>query len=233
MLTMCGAVVPPMSVEHVKRARREVGHRSPLRRGRSGPSFLTVDQFAAEIGCTTRTVRSYHSRGLLPPPVRVGRTPYYIERHLVRMHQVLSLQRRGLPLEAVRALFEPDLVLDESLLVSRNVGGAVRGKPELLSDLMRAGVLSRDPDGGVRVNGIRAVLAARVVAVPGLPVVPTLRLLAEVVRRVLPHVEPAACELRELLGEHPSHEELVELLVEAVRLGLLRSTPADGSPCPL
>lgn len=210
-----------------------MGHRSPLRRGRTGASFLTVDQFAAKIGCTTRTVRSYHARGLLPPPVRVGRTPYYIERHLVRMHQVLRLQRRGLPLEAVRALFEPDLVLDESLKVSRCVSVAVRGKPELLSDLVAAGVLSRYPDGGVRVNGIRAVLAARVVAVPGLPVAPTLRLLAEVVRRVLPHVEPAAGELRELLGDEPSNEELVELLVEAVRLGLLRSAPEDGSPCTL
>jgi DNA-binding transcriptional MerR regulator len=210
-----------MNVEHVERR----PDATSLRRRPSGV-FQTVDQFAAEIGCTTRTIRSYHARGPLPPPVRVGRTPYYVDHHLVRMRLVLRLQRCGLPLEAVRALFEPDVVLDESLSVSANVGGAVRGRPDLVDALVCTGVLTRSADGALHVNGIRAVLAARVVAAPGTPtgtpLGPALRLLVEAIRRVLPHAEPAAGELRELLGEGPTHEEIVELLVETVRLGLLR-----------
>ncbi|MFD9740659.1 MerR family transcriptional regulator [Umezawaea sp. NPDC059074] len=189
-----------------------------------------MDQFAAEIGCTTRTIRSYHARGLLPPPVRRGRTPYYVDHHLVRMHLVLRLQRCGLPLEAVRALLEPDLVLDESLAVSSGVGGAIRGRPGLLGALVCAGVLTRGQGGALRVNGIRAVLAARVVAAPGAQLGPALRVLVEAIHRVLPHAEPAAGELRELLGDGPTHEEIVELLVETVRLGLRRSGPATDCP---
>ncbi|MCG8914301.1 MerR family transcriptional regulator [Actinokineospora sp. PR83] len=207
--------------------------RAPARHTPTDPpdaSFLTVDQFAARIGCTTRTVRSYHSRGLLQPPVRVGRTPYYLRRHLARIRRVLGLQSRGLPLEAIRALLDPDLVLDESFLVTKAVDGAVRGKPRLLAVLVDAGVLTLHPDGTLHVHGVRAILAARTAVAPAAPLTPALRLLTECVRRVRPHAGPAADELRDLLGARPTHEELVELLVESFRLSLLHPGIADADP---
>src|SRR5437764_215117 len=46
---------------------------------------LTVDELARNAGITTRNVRAYQERGLLPPPTRVGRVGYYDERHLARL----------------------------------------------------------------------------------------------------------------------------------------------------
>lgn len=43
----------------------------------SSTEELTIDQLAAAVGLTVRTVRSYTTRGLLPPPRLRGRTGLY------------------------------------------------------------------------------------------------------------------------------------------------------------
>jgi DNA-binding transcriptional MerR regulator len=63
---------------------------------------LRIDELATEAGTTSRNVRAYQARGLLPPPDLVGRTGYYDEGHLHRLRLIDELQERGFSLEAIR-----------------------------------------------------------------------------------------------------------------------------------
>lgn len=63
--------------------------------------MLTVDELAAEIGMTVRTVRYYAGLGLLPAPERRGRLAYYSEIHVARLKLVRALQEHGLSLTAI------------------------------------------------------------------------------------------------------------------------------------
>jgi DNA-binding transcriptional MerR regulator len=65
---------------------------------------MTVDELAREAGTTTRNVRSYQTRGLLPPPRVVGRVGYYDRTHLARLNYIDRLQERGFSLAAIRDL---------------------------------------------------------------------------------------------------------------------------------
>ena len=190
--------------------------------------LMTVDHFAAKVGVTTRTVRSYHARGLLPPPVRVGRAPHYGSDHVARMRQVLRLQSRGLPLEAVRALLEPELVLGEFLPIGHTITAAVRANPALLAPMLESGILTRRADGSFEVRSVRAVLAAHAVCGRGASIGGALNLLAHVVFEVTSHSEAALERVRETVDQHagdalPSADDLSNLTVEVVRLCALRA----------
>jgi len=189
------------------------------------PSLRTIDQFADEIGMTTRTVRSYHSRGLLPPPIRVGRKPLYNGRHLIRMRDVLQLQRRGLPLEAIRALLEPDQVLGQFLPPNHSITAALRADPELLGTLIACGALTRGPGGGLVIRNARAVLAAHAAAAPGAAISQTLNVLADAITVMLPHARAAlagvdAAVRHNLPGHRALVDGLIDVVVEAFRLAL-------------
>jgi len=62
---------------------------------------LTIDELARRIGTTTRNIRALQTRGLLPPPVVVGRVGYYGEAHVERLRLVARLQERGYSLAAI------------------------------------------------------------------------------------------------------------------------------------
>ncbi len=63
---------------------------------------LRIDDLAARAGTTSRNIRAYQARGLLPAPVLTGRTGYYHEEHLRRLELIGELQERGFSLEAIR-----------------------------------------------------------------------------------------------------------------------------------
>lgn len=63
---------------------------------------LRIDELAREAGTTSRNVRAYQARGLLPAPELDGRTGYYGEEHLRRLEIIGDLQKRGFSLEAIR-----------------------------------------------------------------------------------------------------------------------------------
>lgn len=65
---------------------------------------MTVDELARLSGTTTRNVRAYQTKGLLPPPRVVGRVGYYDEEHLARLKDIDRLQDRGFSLAAIRDL---------------------------------------------------------------------------------------------------------------------------------
>ncbi|QKT08615.1 MerR family transcriptional regulator [Gordonia sp. X0973] len=54
-----------------------------------------IDDLAREAGTTTRNVRGYQDRGLLPRPIRRGRIAIYSDAHLERLRVINNLLRRG------------------------------------------------------------------------------------------------------------------------------------------
>jgi DNA-binding transcriptional MerR regulator len=67
---------------------------------------MTIDELSRESGATTRTIRSYQDRGLLPSPEIIGRTGYYNADHLVRLEMIARLLDQRFSLAAIGALFE-------------------------------------------------------------------------------------------------------------------------------
>lgn len=65
-----------------------------------------IDELASRAGTTSRNIRAYQQRGLLPGPRLVGRTGYYSEEHLRRLEIIGRLQERGFSLEAIRQTLE-------------------------------------------------------------------------------------------------------------------------------
>lgn len=62
---------------------------------------MTIDELAHESGVSTRNVRYYQTRGLLPPPTVEGRTGWYDRAHVERLQLIQELQAEGLNLQAI------------------------------------------------------------------------------------------------------------------------------------
>jgi DNA-binding transcriptional MerR regulator len=65
---------------------------------------MTIEALAQRSGATTRTIRSYQTQGLLPPPSLDGRTGYYDDGHLARLRLIDRLQDRGFSLAGIAEL---------------------------------------------------------------------------------------------------------------------------------
>ncbi len=65
-----------------------------------------LDELAREAGTSSRTVRYYVQRGLLPAPQFRGKDTVYGEEHLVRLRVIRRLQDAYLPLDAIAAELE-------------------------------------------------------------------------------------------------------------------------------
>jgi len=63
--------------------------------------LMTLDELCNRVGMSVRNVRFYTSRGLVPPPIRRGRSGYYSPDHLVRLELVQELQAHGFTLAAI------------------------------------------------------------------------------------------------------------------------------------
>jgi DNA-binding transcriptional MerR regulator len=66
-----------------------------------------VEELAETAGMSIPLVRSYQSKGLLPPPRHTGRVALYDGTHLERLRQIQDLKRRGYSLRAIGQLLEP------------------------------------------------------------------------------------------------------------------------------
>lgn len=62
---------------------------------------FTIDELAAAAGMTPRNVRAYRTKGLLAPPIRIGRTSQYRTAHLHRLRDIRKLRDAGLPLKMI------------------------------------------------------------------------------------------------------------------------------------
>src|SRR6202042_2565292 len=63
-----------------------------------------IDDLARLAGTTTRNIRVYRDRGLLPPPLRVGRIALYNDTHLTRLRLITSMLDRGYNIAHVREM---------------------------------------------------------------------------------------------------------------------------------
>lgn len=63
-----------------------------------------IDDLAREAKVTTRNIRAFAARGLLPPPQLKGRTGYYGPEHLTRLQRIATLQERGYSLNSIGEL---------------------------------------------------------------------------------------------------------------------------------
>jgi DNA-binding transcriptional MerR regulator len=63
--------------------------------------LLTLDELTNRVGMSVRNVRFYTTRGLVPPPIRRGRSGYYTPDHVARLELVQELQSHGFTLAAI------------------------------------------------------------------------------------------------------------------------------------
>jgi len=70
------------------------------------PNELKIDELARLAETTTRNIRAYQTRGLLPAPRMAGRVGYYGEGHLARLRYIDRLQARGFSLAAINDLLK-------------------------------------------------------------------------------------------------------------------------------
>jgi DNA-binding transcriptional MerR regulator len=112
---------------------------------------LTIDELAQATGVSSRNIRYYQTRGLLPPPEVSGRLGYYDRRHIDRLALIQELQAEGLNLQAIGWLLSGGAAVDTKEL--RRMKRAlldqwVVEKPiELPIDQVLQGLGDTDPEG--------------------------------------------------------------------------------------
>jgi len=74
--------------------------------GATPEQALSIGELAEQTGVSRRTVRFYVQRGLIDPPVGLGRASHYTQAHVEQIRRVLVLQRGGLQLDDINALPE-------------------------------------------------------------------------------------------------------------------------------
>jgi len=72
--------------------------------GASASGEYRIDDLARLGGTTTRNIRVYRDRGLLPPPLRVGRIALFNDTHLTRLRLITSMLDRGYNIAHVREM---------------------------------------------------------------------------------------------------------------------------------
>jgi DNA-binding transcriptional MerR regulator len=70
----------------------------------AGSGEYRIDDLARLAGTTTRNIRVYRDRGLLPPPLRVGRIALFNDTHLTRLRLITSMLDRGYNIAHVREM---------------------------------------------------------------------------------------------------------------------------------
>lgn len=67
---------------------------------------MFIDELARRAGVTSRNIRAYQSRGILPRPTIRGRVGIYDEGHLARLRVITRLREEGFSLAGVAKLIE-------------------------------------------------------------------------------------------------------------------------------
>ena len=119
-----------------------------------------IDDLARLAGTTTRNIRVYRDRGLLHPPLRVGRIALFNDTHLTRLRMITSLLDRGYNLahvnEMLSAWEQGKDVGDMLGLESAIAGSWATEKPERMS-IAKARRLVDDDPGFDRMVGLGVI----------------------------------------------------------------------------
>ena len=110
-----------------------------------------VQELARQAGITVELLRSYQSKGLLPPPRHEGRNAWYGARHLERLRLIKDLKGRGYSLRMIERAIErgaeqPDEAaavaeMPEERLTLAELAERTRVPPAMLRSLEASGVL--------------------------------------------------------------------------------------------
>jgi DNA-binding transcriptional MerR regulator len=108
-----------------------------------------IDELAQLAGTTTRNIRVYRDRGLLHPPLRVGRIALFNDTHLTRLRLITSLLDRGYNIAHVHEMlsaWEQGKGVGELLgLESAIAGSWATEKPERMSVADAKRLVDDDP----------------------------------------------------------------------------------------
>jgi DNA-binding transcriptional MerR regulator len=113
----------------------------------SAPHRYRATDLAAEVGISVQLLRSYQSRGLLPPPRHEGRVAWYGPHHLERLRHIRNLKERGYSLRMIEEVVgdsaEPGFphIEEHEVLRLGEVAERSRVPVELLRALEASGLL--------------------------------------------------------------------------------------------
>jgi DNA-binding transcriptional MerR regulator len=128
--------------------------------GTANSGEYRIDDLARLAGTTTRNIRVYRDRGLLPPPLRVGRIALFNDTHLTRLRLITSMLDRGYNIAHVREMlsaWEEGKNLGDVLgLETAIVGTWTTEKPETMP-LADARRLVDDPDAFERLVALQVI----------------------------------------------------------------------------
>ena len=128
--------------------------------GTANSGEYRIDDLARLAGTTTRNIRVYRDRGLLPPPLRVGRIALFNDTHLTRLRLITSMLDRGYNIAHVREMlsaWEEGKNLGDVLgLETAIVGTWTTEKPETMT-LADAQRLVDDADAFDRLVGLQVI----------------------------------------------------------------------------
>jgi len=85
--------------------------------------LLTLEELTDRVGMSVRNVRFYTTRGLVPPPIRRGRSGFYSADHVARLELVQELQSHGFTLAAIERYVAgiPDSATPEDIALHRTM----------------------------------------------------------------------------------------------------------------
>jgi DNA-binding transcriptional MerR regulator len=108
-----------------------------------------IDELARLAGTTTRNIRVYRDRGLLHPPLRVGRIALFNDTHLTRLRLITSLLDRGYNISHVREMlsaWEQGKGVGDMLGLENAIAGSwATEKPERMSVAEAKRLVDDDP----------------------------------------------------------------------------------------
>jgi DNA-binding transcriptional MerR regulator len=170
----------------------------------AGPTHfrMGIEQFVDQVGMSARSIRAYHARGLLPPPERIGKRVYYVAEHVKRVKAIQRLQRQGLNLAAISALFGEGSIVNHgaasrSVELTELLTRMDADDPSVSRILTEHGVLGRAITGEIvplRPRLIRSALALQSFGIPA-------KVALRIVTDVLDQLRDTADDLAEDVGK--------------------------------
>ncbi|MEV7554328.1 MerR family transcriptional regulator [Amycolatopsis sp. NPDC089917] len=198
------------------------------------PAGYTIEELSTIVGMSARNIRAHQTRGLLPPPVRHGRSAYYGQVHLRRLRSITVLQKQGFNLVSIAAMLGTTTV-DAAERLDAAMADIARDQPAVARCLERHGVLGKDDAGAPAVVRPSVSRAVADLAGAGIPPLAALRFLGQFLDRVAPLANEQLAVLRAQIGGAQVAPKacFAELLVSAFRTTVENAaevTFPDGEP---
>jgi DNA-binding transcriptional MerR regulator len=124
--------------------------------------WMTIEKLSEKSGVTTRNIRAYQSRGLLPAPVtRAGeRAAFYTLEHLARLRLVNRMQEQGYSLAGIANLvsaWAEGKNLDQVLGIESAIAESEEDQSVLVSGEELEGLLPKDVDRETAIGRLTAL----------------------------------------------------------------------------